>query len=59
MYRIDEGAGVGEIHAVMVDQIKVNRGDGVVGADECNLFCTGQVTEIEEAELAEGDEDAG
>ena len=43
MNRIDEGAGVGEIHTVMVDKIEINRRNGVVGADECDLFGARQV----------------
>ena len=57
--RIDERAGVGEIHAVMVDQIKIDWRDGVVGADERNFLCACQVPKIEKSELAEGDKDSG
>ena len=55
---IDNGAGVGEIHAVMGDQIEVDRADGVAGTHESDFLGGGEVAEIEEAEFAEGDQDA-
>jgi len=56
---IDEGLGVGEVEAVMVDEIEIDRADEIIGADERDLFGLGEVAEIEEAEFAVGEEDAG
>jgi hypothetical protein len=56
---VDEGAGVGQVEAVMIDQIEVDGADEIDGADERDLLGLGQVAEIEEAEFSEGDEDAG
>ena len=56
---VDEGAGVGEVEAVMVDQVEVNGADEIVGADKGNLFGLGEIAQIEKAEVAEADEDAG
>jgi len=43
---------------VVVNQIEIDRRNGVVGTDERNLFGARKVTEIEEAELAKGDKDS-
>ena len=56
---IDEGFGVGQVESVVVDQIEVDRADEIVRADEGNFLGLGQVAEIQEAEIAEGDKDAG
>jgi hypothetical protein len=50
---------VGEVEAVMVDEIEVDRADEIDGADERDFLGLGEVAEIEKAELAEGDENAG
>ena len=59
MNGVDECLRVGEIHAVMVDEIEAHVTEGIVGADERNLFGLGEVAEIEKAECAEANEDAG
>ena len=56
---VDEGLGVGQVEAVMVDEVEIDRADEVVGADERDLLGLGEVAEVEEAELAEADKDAG
>ena len=53
-----DGAGVGEIEAVVGGEIEVDLRDGIVGADEGDLLVLGEVAEIEEAEAAKGDEEA-
>ena len=43
----------------MGDEIEVDRADGVAGTHESDFLGGGEVAEIEEAEFAKGDEDAG
>ncbi len=43
----------------MIHQIEVDVPDQVVGADERNLLGLGQVAEIEKAEFAEANQNAG
>ncbi len=59
MDSIDEGARVGQIHAVMIHEIEIDGADEIVRADQRNFFGLGEVAEIEKAELAEADQDAG
>ena len=59
MDRVDEGAGVGKVEAVMVDEVEAHGADEIVGTDEGNLFGLGEVAQIEKAELAKADEDVG
>lgn len=59
MDRIDKRTRVGKVHPVMIDQIEIDVADEVAGANKRNLFCLGQVAEIEKAESAVTDEDAG
>lgn len=54
-----EGFCIGQVEAVVIDQEKIDGADEVVGADEGDFFGLGEVAEIEEAEFAEADEDAG
>jgi len=48
MNGIDECARVGEVHAVMVDEVEINRAYGVVGTDESNFLGSGEVAKIKE-----------
>jgi len=57
--RVDEGARVRQVEAVMIDQVKIDRAEEICGADEGNLLGLGEVAEIEKAEFAEGDENPG
>ena len=59
MDRIDERLRVGKVEAVMVDQVKVDVPDQIVGADQRNLLGLGEIAEIEETEFAEANQDAG
>jgi hypothetical protein len=41
MNGVDEGLGVGEVEAVVVDEVEVDRADQIVGADEGDLLGLG------------------
>jgi hypothetical protein len=56
---VDEGAGVGQVEAVVVDEIEIDCADEVGRADERNLFGLGEVAEVEKAELAVSEQEAG
>ena len=58
MDRIDDGAGVRLIEAVMRDEVEIDGADGIVGADERDFFGLGEIAEIEKIERAEADKDA-
>jgi hypothetical protein len=57
MNRIDKGLRVRKVESVMIHQIKVNVSDQIVGADEGDLLCLGEIAEIEKIELAEAHQD--
>src|ERR1017187_5827313 len=56
--RIDEGFGVGQVEAMMVDQVNVDCANEIGGTDQGDLLSLCQVAKIEEAKLAKGDEDS-
>ena len=43
---------------MMADQEEADCAQGIIGADEVNLFGLGEVAEVEEAELAEAKKEA-
>src|SRR6266567_1660227 len=43
---------------MMSGEVEIDVADGVVGADQRDLFLLGQIAKIEKAKLAEGDQDA-
>jgi len=53
---IHNGARIGQVEAVMRGQIKIHCPDGVGRAHQCNFLGLGQVAQVEEAELAEADQ---
>jgi hypothetical protein len=56
---VDKGAGVGQVKTVVVDEIEIDSTDEIGGTDEGNLFGLGEVAEVEKAELAVSEQDAG
>ncbi len=57
--RIDNGPRIRQVHAVVRDQIEIDRRDGIVRAHQRDLLGLGEVAEIEETEFSVSHENPG